>query len=149
MKSWAQGNLAGKEQIRDSHPDRLVPGSWRSLCVCVCVHAAPHPQCGPSPHTPAAPLPVSLFPNLLHKVLLMTGFLEVDTVRALFPHYPPPARALGLSSGRQTAWWLPKWAWASQVSRATPGTASASAEAHAQSGRGAPEQSQRHPRSRL
>lgn len=38
-----------------------------------------------------------MFSNLLDKVLLMLGFLEVDTVRALFPHSPPPAPG----SGRQ------------------------------------------------
>lgn len=60
-----------------------------------------------------------MFLNLLHKVLLMTGFLEVDTVRALFPTPHPLPEALGLSLEGQMPHWLPQWVWASQVSCAT------------------------------
>lgn len=43
---------------------------------------------------PVAPLG-GMFSNSLYKVLLMTGLLEVDTVRALFPFSPPPAPGSG------------------------------------------------------
>lgn len=43
---------------------------------------------------PVAPLE-GMFSNSLYKVLLMTGLLEVDTVRALFPFAPPPAPGSG------------------------------------------------------
>lgn len=53
------------------------------MCVCVSIYFYP---CSSSP---------CMFPNLLHKVLLMPAFLEVDTVGALFPHSPPPAPGSG------------------------------------------------------
>lgn len=74
----------------------------------------------------------------------MPGFLEVDTVRALFPHPHSLPQALGLSYKRQVVQRLPKWAWASQVSRVVLGTANTMAREHAQSGRQARDQSQRH-----
>lgn len=90
--------------------------------ACVCAPTAPRPQRGSSALLPAAPLPGSMFPNSLHKILLMPGFLAADTVRALFPlPHPCQREALGLSSERQTAQWLPKRAWTSQVSGARRG----------------------------
>lgn len=109
-------------------------------CACACLRArarvcaptALRPQRGSSARLPAAPLPGRMFPNSLHKILLMPGFLAADTVRALFPLPQPCQReALGLSSERQTAQWLPAGLDLTGE-RSTPGTAPTSAGPRAQ-----------------
>lgn len=134
----AHGNLAGEDQIWDSDTDRWVSvleqASWPCVCVRVRVRAptALRPQRGSSARLPAAPLPGRMFPNSLHKILLMPGFLAADTVRALFPLPQPCQReALGLSSERQTAQWLPAGLDLTGE-RSTPGTAPTSAGPRAQ-----------------
>lgn len=148
IKSLAQGSLTGKEQIWASNTD------WcQSLGVSIVTvreteregeraharanayaHGSPPPVWA-STFIPAAPLPVSMFPNLLHKVLLMPGFLEVDTVRGLLLHSPPPAPGSGPQFRAPSGTVAAKGTWASKVSRAMLGTANAVAQEHAGSGR--------------